>query len=271
MHDRLAAGQLATGTITLNHGLEIVELLGYSGLDFVCIDMMVTSLDWSEVATMVLAARAYNVTPWVRLSTFPWGTGEDDPGLPSNVLKAFAVGAECVLASVNSASQVERLQQTIEHSHRRFYIRQGGLGRTYVQKKLDAAEAELRFVPIIESVHAIKNIDAILAVPDLKMIYMGMGDLTKALGYPGQDRHPEVVVAIKHIVEEAAKRKVVVCANALGYQHGAELSGLIAETADSLWQAGVRAVLMPRPTQVIQNFYESTLSQVRERLGSSYT
>ena len=46
LHDRLAARQLATGTIALNHGLEIVELLGYAGLDFVCLDMMVTSPDW---------------------------------------------------------------------------------------------------------------------------------------------------------------------------------------------------------------------------------
>ena len=110
MYERYAREQLATGTITLNHGLEFVEVLGYSGLDFICIDLMVTSLDWSEVAQMVLAAKRYQVTPWVRLSTYPWGEqGEMDPGLPAQVSRAFALGAECVLASVNSAAQVKRI------------------------------------------------------------------------------------------------------------------------------------------------------------------
>ena len=165
MFERFANGQLATGTITLNHGLEIVEVLGYSGFDFICIDMMVTPLDWSEVAAMVLAAKRYNVTPWVRLSAYPWGDGEMDAGLPAQVMRAFGLGAECVLASVNTARQVEQLMHPMANAHRRFYIRQGGKNRTEVQRKLDEAEPELRVVPIIESSAAFEHIDEITAVP----------------------------------------------------------------------------------------------------------
>lgn len=270
MYDRFAAQQLATGTITLNHGLEVVEVLGYSGLDFICIDMMVTAIDWGDAAGMVLAAKRYDVTPWVRLSAFPWGDSDSDSALAAQVLKAFALGAECVLASVNTARQVAQLHQTLEHSHRRFYIRQGGRERTDVQRAIDAAEPELRVVPIIESLAAIRSIDEILEVPGLKMIYLGMGDLTKALGHPGEDRHPEVVDAVRRIVKTAGTHGVVVCANALGYRPGAELSGLIADTVDSLWNLGVKGVLMPRPTMVLQDFYERTLRDVRNRVGAAY-
>jgi len=270
MFERFANGQLATGTITLNHGLEIVEVLGYSGFDFICIDMMVTPLDWSEVAAMVLAAKRYNVTPWVRLSAYPWGDGEMDAGLPAQVMRAFGLGAECVLASVNTARQVEQLMHPMANAHRRFYIRQGGKNRTEVQRKLDEAEPELRVVPIIESSAAFEHIDEITAVPGLKMIYLGMGDLTKALGHPGDDRHPEVRKAIKQIVGKAKDRGLAVCAVSLGYKDGIPLSNQIADGVESLWELGVQGVLFPRPTMVIQYFYEKTLADVRERLKGSY-
>lgn len=270
MFDRFAREQLATGTIMLNHGLEVVEVLGYSGLDFICIDMMVTSLDWSEVAAMVLAAKRYDVTPWVRLSSYPWGGDETDAGLPAQVLRASGLGAECVLASVNTARQVERLLQPLANPHRRFYIRQRGEGRTEAQRRIDEAEPELRVVPIIESTGALEHIDEILAVPGLRMIYLGMGDLTKALGHPGDDLHPDVREVIGQIVGKARSRGIVVCANALGYRHGVDLSELIADCVESLWELGVRAVLVPRPTMVIQYFYEKTLERVRHRLKSAY-
>jgi len=270
MFDRFGRKQLATGTITLNHGLEVVEVLGYSGLDFICIDMMVTSLDWSEVAQMVLAAQRYEVTPWVRLSTYPWEEEEMDAGLPAQVLRAFGLGAECVLASVNTARQVERLHHPLANPHRRFYIRQGGAGRTEAQRRIDDAEPELRVVPIIESIGALKHIDEILDVRGLRMIYLGMGDLTKALGHPGNDRHPDVREAIGQIVGKAQSRGIVVCANALGYQDGVDLSELIADGVESLWKLGVQAVLVPRPTMIVQYFYEKTLEHVRARLKDFY-
>ena len=270
MFDRFANGQLATGTLMLNHGLEIVEVLGYSGLDFICMDMMVASLDWSEVATMVLAAKRYDVTPWVRLSAYPWGEGDMDTSLPAQVMRAFGLGAECVLASVNTPRQVGQLLHAIENSHRRFYIRQGGAGRTETQRKLDAAEPELRVVPIIESLAAIKNVDEILEVPGLRMVYLGMGDLTKALGYPGQDRHPEVRKGIRRIVEKAERHNIVVSAVTLGYKDGVDLSDQITEGIESMWELGVRGVLIPRPTMIIQSFYENALARVRERLKGAY-
>ena len=98
------------------------------------------------------------------------------------------------------------------------------------------------------------------------MIYLGMGDLTKALGHPGNDRHPDVREVIGRIVGKAQSRDIAVCANALGYQDGVDLSELIADGVESLWKLGVKAVLVPRPTMILQYFYEKTLERVRARL-----
>ena len=274
MYERLERGQLAIGTIMPVHGHEMVEILGYAGFDWVCIDLMVSSLDWSQIAEMVLAAKRYDLTPWVRLSTYPWESDEFDTALPAQALRALSLGAECVLASVNNAGHVERLLRPLGNAHRRFYIQQGehqGGGRTDAQRKLDAAEPEQRIFPCIESLAAAKRIDEIVEVPDLKMVYLGMGDLSRELGHPSDDRHPDVREAIGHIVSRARRRGVVVCANTLSYKKEGDLSESITDGVQSLWDLGVQVVLIPRPTMIVQRFYEKTLDLVRRRLPDSYS
>jgi 2-keto-3-deoxy-L-rhamnonate aldolase RhmA len=263
MYERIANGQPAIGTMMLTPGRELVEVAGYSGLDFVCIDMMVTPTEWGEAAEMVLGANRYGVTPWLRVSAYPWGGDVPDPGLPAQVLRALSIGAECVLASVNTARQVEALLHPLSNPHRRYYIRQGGADRTDEQRTFDAAEAEQRVVPIIESASALEHIDQILAVHGLRQIYLGMGDLTEALGHEGDDRHPTVRDAVGRLAAKARERGITVTANTLGYRAGVAMSEQVLEGVRSLWQLGVQAILTPRPTLVLQTFYESVLGRIR--------
>lgn len=272
MYERIARGELALGTLMTTHGAELVEIAGYSGVDYVCVDLMTTSLDWTDVATMILAAKRYDVTPWVRLSAYPWAGDEPNPALPAEVLRAVAIGAECVMASVNTAREVEHLLAPLANAHRRFYVMQGEAGRTAEQERLDSLEPEQRIFPCLESRRAIENIDEIVEVEGLKQIYMGMGDLTKALGHPGEDRHPEVRATVARIAEKARAKGIVVSANTLGYKGEEEdLAARIADGVQGLWDAGVQVVLIPRPAMVLQKFYERTLGLVRTRLPDSYT
>lgn len=266
MYERIERHQVAVGTMMLTPGREIVEVVGYSGLDFVCIDMMVTPIDWGEAAEMVLGANRYGVTPWVRVSTYPWGGDAVDPGLSAQVLRALTIGAECVLASVNTAAQVQALLHPLSNPHRRYYIRQGAAGRTDEQRRFDEAEAEQRVVPIIESASAIAHLDEILAVEGLKQIYLGMGDLTEALGHHGDDRHPDVRTAVAGITAKARDRGIVVTANSLGYRQGVPMSQQILDGVESLWELGVQVILTPRPSLVLQTFYEGTLAELGTRL-----
>jgi 2-keto-3-deoxy-L-rhamnonate aldolase RhmA len=265
MHDRIGREETALGTLMTTHGPELVEIAGYSGLDFVCIDLMTTSLDWGDVATMVLAAKRYDVTPWVRLPAYPWAGDQPNPALPAEVLRALAVGAECVMASVNTAPAVEQLLQPMENSHRRFYIMQGRADGTPEQARLDALEPAHRIFPCIESRTAIDNMDAILDVPGLQQIYLGMGDLTKALGHPREDRHPEVQAIVARIAANARYRGIVVSANTLGYEGPEDnLGERVAAGVRALADAGVQVVLIPRPAMVVQDFYERTLELIGE-------
>ena len=273
MYERIGRDELALGVIMPVHGPEWLEIFGYVGLDFICLDMMVSSLDWSEIAVMLLAAKRYNVTPWVRLSAYPWESGEFDTGLPAQVLRALSLGAECVLASVSKPEHVERLIQPLSNAHRRFYIQQGehqGGGRTAAQRELDSLEPEQRVYPCIESVEMAKRIDDILDIPNLKMIYLGMGDLSRELGHPSDDTHSDVRGFIGEIVAKARKREIVVCANTLAYKQGVDLTEESTDGVESLASLGIQVIMIPRATMVVQRFYEKTMASIKERLPKAH-
>jgi len=262
MFDRMDREEIAVGTIMLAPGREYVEVIGYAGLDFVCLDMMVTPLDWSEAASMVTSAALHGVTPWLRLSAYPWANEEFDASLSAQVLRGLSIGAECVLASVNTAREVEAMLHPLSNPHRRYYLARGA-GRTDDQERFDAAEAPQQVIPIIESEGALNNVDEILAVDGVRYVYLGMGDLTRALGHPGDDRHPEVRDAVASIVAKARDRGIRVCANMLANVPGIDISEQIVASIQALRELGVSAAMTPRPTMVLQRFYEATLRQVR--------
>jgi 4-hydroxy-2-oxoheptanedioate aldolase len=210
----------------------------------------------------VLAAERFHVTPWLRLSSYPWGDADVDPGLPAQVLRGLSIGAECVIASVNTAKQVEAMLHPLSNPHRRLYVRHDADPRTAAQREYDDAQSPQWVVPIIESGPALDNLDQLLAVDGLKMIYLGMGDLTKALG-KSDEHDPEVRKAVADVVGRAKKQDIRVAVNTLGYGPDADFSEQVAMGVKALGELGVDAAMTPRPTLALQRYYESLLRTVR--------
>jgi 4-hydroxy-2-oxoheptanedioate aldolase len=74
-----------------------------------------------------------------------------------------------------------------------------------------APHGEILVGMMCESPEAIENLDDILAnVPGIGLVLIGEGDLSQALGYPRQYEHPEVLGAMKRIVEICRRHDVVV-------------------------------------------------------------
>ena len=51
-----------------------------------------------------------------------------------------------------------------------------------------------------EGKKAIENLDEILDVPGIDVVFVGPYDLSSSLGHVGEIDHPEVVAAIKEII-----------------------------------------------------------------------
>ncbi|MGY4493701.1 HpcH/HpaI aldolase family protein [Pseudomonas sp. TE3610] len=74
-----------------------------------------------------------------------------------------------------------------------------------------APQGEILVGLMCESTQAIDNLDDILAnVPGIGFILIGEGDLSQELGLPRQYEHPEVLGAMRRIVETCRKHDVIV-------------------------------------------------------------
>lgn len=62
----------------------------------------------------------------------------------------------------------------------------------------------------IEGIDGIQNLDEILSVPGIDIIFIGPYDLSQSLGLPGNVHHPKVIEQMKLIVKKAQNANVAV-------------------------------------------------------------
>jgi 4-hydroxy-2-oxoheptanedioate aldolase len=70
------------------------------------------------------------------------------------------------------------------------------------------ANEETLTMAMIEGAVAVANLESILDVPGVDLVFVGPYDLSQALGVPGQVGHPLVMEAMNEIVKQAQARKV---------------------------------------------------------------
>jgi 4-hydroxy-2-oxoheptanedioate aldolase len=59
-----------------------------------------------------------------------------------------------------------------------------------------------------EHIDALENLDAILDVPGLDVLFVGPNDLAQSMGYPGQPGHPEVTAIGDQVVARARAKGI---------------------------------------------------------------
>ncbi len=64
------------------------------------------------------------------------------------------------------------------------------------------ANREHMVITQIETMEAVENLKETLTVPGIDVVFIGPNDLSAAMGYPGQVKHPEVQEMIDHLVKE---------------------------------------------------------------------
>ena len=68
---------------------------------------------------------------------------------------------------------------------------------------LDAANARTVCIPLIETAEGVENVEAIAALPQVDLLWIGHFDLSCSLGAPGAFDHPDFVNAHRRIVAAA--------------------------------------------------------------------
>lgn len=204
LRKRIQRGDIVFGTFMKLPSAQVVEILGLAGLDFAIFDTEHGPLTFESVEMLTLAAEVANISPLVRVY-------ENDAALIS---RALDLGAEGVLVPhMATAEDVARLA-----SAARFYpeggrgicryVRAAGFSSVDRHAYFQSANENTLTVAMIEGTEGIANLDSILEVPGVDLVFVGPYDLSQALGVPGQVDHPTVTEAMQGIAKKALARKV---------------------------------------------------------------
>ncbi|WZO97372.1 aldolase/citrate lyase family protein [Isosphaeraceae bacterium EP7] len=181
---------------------KLVEIVGrHSGFDGLWIDAEHAGLTMKEIELATLAADAAGLDHFVRMPATDY----------ASVMRALEAGAHGIMVSmVREAADAEQAVRWAKFWPRGERGMNGGnrdgrFGLTPLSEYVVDANAET-FVGIqIETASAIEQIDAIAAVPDVDLLFVGPADLSQVLGVPGQFEHPKCLAAIEKIAEACAR------------------------------------------------------------------
>lgn len=155
----------------------MVEVAGLAGIDAFMADMMFTAHDWDNIAHLIRAARGTGISPLIRVQAFPWATGTDRRTV-SDAARALALGATAVTVSVNSKAEVQELLGLRDDWHRLIHLR-----RFATADEFPAFNAKTRagtlIVPTVESEGGLRDLDEILALDGIRLVWLAAGDITK--------------------------------------------------------------------------------------------
>jgi 4-hydroxy-2-oxoheptanedioate aldolase len=206
LRQALGAKEVLYGTWVQTPSPEVVEILGWSGWDFVILDLEHGPYGPEGLPHLIRAAEAAETAPFVRV---PFTA-------PQEVGKALDLGAAgIVIPGVRSADDgaaAVRLTRFPPHGSRGSSPSTRQLHYSAVPfATLTATDAPQPLMVLqVEARLAMSDLGSILAIQGLDVVFIGPYDLSTSLGLPGQFDHPKVREAISEIVEKAGEHGVAV-------------------------------------------------------------
>jgi 4-hydroxy-2-oxoheptanedioate aldolase len=205
----------ASGGAALNGWLHIpsgfsAELVAKAGWDSVTVDLQHGVQDYMSLVQCFQAIHPHSVVPLARVPSL-------EPGIVGKVLDAGAYGVICPM--VNTADQARAFVSYCRYPP--VGARSNGPIRHGVYMPIptyqQTANEDVLCIPMIETVEALENLEAILAVPGIDAVYIGPTDMCFSMGIPprvDQD-DPRLLQAFQRVVDAAAKRNIPACMHCL--------------------------------------------------------
>jgi 4-hydroxy-2-oxoheptanedioate aldolase len=206
LRELLAAGKLAKVFCVgqLCHP-KIVEIVGqHGGYDAVWLDQEHAGLSIAQIETACLAARASGLDSFVRLAATDYAT----------VMRPLEAGAGGIMAAqVRSAAQVREIVSWAKfHPLGLRGVNGTGVDGRYgtmpLAEYMQHANADTFIAIQIEHIDAVREVEAIAAIPGIDVLFVGPADLGQSMGIVGQWDHAEVWQAIERVARAAREQHI---------------------------------------------------------------
>lgn len=210
----------------------VAEIAAGAGFDWLLIDHEHGPFELRDILSHLQAVAPYDVAPIVRAVA----------GDEALIKKLLDIGVQSLLVPmVDTAEQAAELVQAVRYppGGRR------GLGTSMARAArwnqvpgyAGKANDEICLIVQAETVTAMDNLDAILAVDGVDGVFIGPSDLSASMGYLGNPGHPDVVQAVSSGLQKiraAGKHAGLLCLDPSlveGYEaEGANFIGVAVDT-----------------------------------------
>ena len=194
----LKEGKSVIGTFVKITDPCTVELISNAGFDVIIIDNEHTSMSKETVVNLIRTADATGIVPITRVRE----------NSRQQILQALDAGSFGVMIPETATKEdVELVVSRAKYAPlgNRGYSasqRSANYGMMNPKEYAELSNANTMVVVYCETMEAINNLDAMLAVEGFDVLFVGPFDLTQALGVIGEPNHPKVLETIDMIVKK---------------------------------------------------------------------
>lgn len=245
LRERLASGDSLVGTFQISTSPMVAETLGETELDFVVLDQEHGPLTAETSASLTMGLDNTDTSTIVRVRS-------NDP---PEIQRALDIGAEGVQIpqietreDARAAVEAARFAPVGERGFS-MYVRAGNYvgSDSYTEEQNE----QTTVIVHVEGERGVENIDEILSVDGIDVIFLGPYDLSQSLGVPGQVEHERVVSTMSEVAEKA---------NDAGRAVGTHADD--PETARRWLDAGVQYVTLSVELPALHRAFEASYADV---------
>ena len=183
---KLESGKPVLGTWSVIPSPIVADIISSSGIDFLIIDAEHGPISFETAQNMAIACESWDVSPVMRVGGV----------IGSEILRALDIGVHCI--QIPNITSTEELEKALEYckypplGNKGFspFTRGGGYSHENARKIHDFANDNTLLAIHIEGKNALKNIDEMLTIDEVDIIFIGVYDLSTSLGIPGQVDSP---------------------------------------------------------------------------------
>lgn len=205
LKQKLLQGETVYGTL-IQHAIApaLVDFIPANTLDFVIVTAEHNALDIADFLPLKYALASKGIACLAR-------THSRDPDDVSKVCDSFD---GVVVPYVEDYEQCQRLAAAAVYRPLKGkaleQVLAGGAWpsaatKTYVTEKKCA---DTLFIPMIESLAGVENLEKICSIPGVNAVFVGPNDLTVNMGIPNEYDHPQLIAVLQRIIDTANRYHV---------------------------------------------------------------
>lgn len=202
IREALEGKRVAWGTHCFSSDIELYEVCGLVGYDYVWIDSEHAPTTLITIKNGIIAANARGCAAFVRAPSHR----------EESIKPILELGPQgIIIPNIKTAAQAEEVVRWCTYppyGNRGFGpSRAMDYGEMPLTQYLEEANQNTITLIQCESVEGVRNLDEILKVPGIDAIMIGPMDLAGSIGKLADNKHPEVIALIDEIADKCKKAK----------------------------------------------------------------